>query len=811
MRSFLISTSLLLSLLSGFPKTTKPEGPLGEEVEAPSIAKGSYFGTIDMDKKGEVRKYGAEVPRLLNMFANSIYTNLKVVVRELISNGIDAIEKQHQQALGNAKNGGEISTMDNYEIVVEVDKDSGLLSFTDNGVGMTSAQLESYLGTIARSGSAETVQERMSKGQSASNIIGQFGVGFYSFLLISERAAVVSKNDADPIQHVWEADESATFRIFPDPAGNTLGRGTRVVLKIKESAKEEFLDEDKVQAMIMEFFAHDPHRIFIIKPREVPDDSEKKEVDEGSDSDVEVSDEKKTSESKSKIIYEKVLVSRSVKPVWKRKPEEVKKEEYDALFKNIAPESVNGGYITHTQFMGQTARGEDFGCILFVPEKDQFTAFANQDGKVRDVKLYVRGVFVNARMEEPILPKHLSFIRGVVDSDDLSLNISRDILQNTAELRGIRRKVIKKTVEMLNDMSDSATNDGPASDAYKLYQRFHDAYGSNLKLEISDNEEYRSILAPLLRFNTTHSDDVTTLEAYVSRMGEYQNEQKSIYFLAGQEETIKKSPFLERFKSSNIEVLLLGEPVDEHMMQRWDTFDGYTFVNIAKEGVKLSKDEEDESKQWSSQYEVAIKVLSKILRSDISKIVLVGGPAGYVGTMKSNQFGWTGNMERLILSQATSKEDPMLSFFANQKKILELNPKNELVKSLLDIAADESRKKDPELRVIIRTLSEALLVESGFSVRNPTRMSSNVQRMAKRLLGLKVEPIDETAEAEKEAEEVEAEAKSPFAHFAKGMESQSNNGDDDSAEDSPKKDVDTETSDLVENEDQTDVDSKEEL
>lgn len=700
----------------------------------------------------ESHQFSAEISRLLKILANSVYTDRKAVVRELLSNAIDAVEKQFDFRLGQASQGGGLDDISNYKIVVEVDKENSVLSFTDDGVGMGHDDLKNFLGVIANSGTAKFASSR-EKGSGESSMIGQFGVGFYSVLLVADKVAVISKNDNDPKQWIWETDASASFRITEDPKGNTLGRGTRVMLKLKADA-HEFLDHDKLESIMKEYFGYDRHRIYLVKPRtvieEVPEESVaeaeagEKSEEAKDDTVVEVQEEKKEEEKKpktkkvEKTMIEEVLISQNTKPIWLRNPSEVNPEEYDGLYKILSGDR-NGKTITHIHFVGETATSESFRAILFIPERPPFSPFTQQDHQA-DIKLHVRGVFVTAKFED-FIPKHLSFVKGIIDSDELSLNISRDILQNSAQLRGIQKKVVKKIIEMMTKM---------ASDGEK-YKKFYDAYSSFIKLEISEKEDYRTLLSKLLRYKTTKSaDKVKSLEQYVEDMPETQKKNKVIYYLAGKAEEVENSPFLGRFKEKGLEVILMTEPVDEHMVQRLEKYDEFSFENIAKDGIKMDEDDEKERKELEETFKVARKWAEKALKDTVERVVIMAGPREVPGSMKSSNYGWTGNMERLIMAQSSVKEDPMLAFFSKQKKILELNSKNTIVKEILDRA--NSGKADRELEVTLSTLTDAIMIWSGYSVRDTAKFASGIDRMTRRLLNIPVDPLQPESEEAKDSD-----------------------------------------------------------
>lgn len=750
-----VLTSILAFLLSNAPALAESPESAAVSTEGSAGSETSINNIFDRTPPSNPEKFqfSAEISRLLRIFANSVYTAREAFMRELISNAKDAINKRYMQNLAKAaEQVGDLDDMSNYKVVVDVDKEKRTVSITDNGIGMTHDQLIEFLGTIANSGTskfaAAMAQGKNQPGGDAS-LIGQFGVGFYSVLVVAEKVAVVSKSDDDPKQWIWETDTSATFNVYEDPNGATLGRGTRVILKLKDDA-DEFLDYDNLQKVLKGYFGDDRHRIYLLKPKTVTEEvpieeeglagEEKKETKDDKENEVEVEEESKEKEKKpktkkiEKTIIEEVLISQNVKPVCSRHPSEVKPEEYEALYKSISGDKY-GKPLTHVHFSGETAKGESFRAIIYIPERRPFEAFSSKEYQL-DIKLYVRGVPVTAKLDD-FVPKYLSFVKIIIHSDDLSLNISRDILQDTSELRVIKKKVVKKIIEMMIDL---------AADEEK-YKKFYDTYSAFIKLEIGEHDDYRSLLSRLLRYKSTKSGSkVRSLDDYIEGLSEEQKARKSIYYLAGQAGEVEKSPFLGRFKERGVEVLLMTEPVDEHCIQRLEKYGDYKFINIAKDGVKLDDDDEKEMKELESKYKTAQEWIGKALKDIVEKVVLVPGPAEVPGSLKSTEYGWTGNMERLVLAQSSVKEDPMLSFFAKQKKILELNPKNSLVSEILERA--NAGKGDKELKTLLRTLTDSMMVWSGYNVRDSAVFAKGIERLTRKALNLPVEELKSEPEEE---------------------------------------------------------------
>ncbi|EDW14540.1 endoplasmin homolog [Drosophila mojavensis] len=695
----------------------------------------------EIREKAEKFTFQTEVNRMMKLIINSLYRNKEIFLRELISNASDAIDKIRLLALTNSK---ELESNPELYIRIKADKENKVLHILDSGIGMTYQDLINNLGTIAKSGTADFLAKMQdpskSEGQDLNDMIGQFGVGFYSAFLVADRVVVTTKHNDDK-QYIWESDANS-FSITEDPRGDTLKRGSIISLYLKDEA-QDFLEEDTVRDLIRKYsqFINFPILMWSSKTveEEVPVEDEATETEKTED-DVEDADEdakveeateqdKPKTKKVSKTTWDWLLINDS-KPIWTRKPSEVTEEEYNAFYKSLTKDSSEP--LTQTHFV---AEGEvTFKSLLYIPKIQPSESFNRYGTKSDNIKLYVRRVFITDEFND-MMPNYLSFIRGVVDSDDLPLNVSRETLQQHKLIKVIKKKLVRKVLDMIKKI-DKAT-----------YEKFWKEFSTNIKLGVMEDPSNRSRLAKLLRFQSSNGKGVTSLAEYVERM---KSKQEHIYYIAGANRAeVEKSPFVERLLSKGYEVLFLVEAVDEYCISALPEFDGKKFQNVAKEGFKLNESEKSKEKfeLLKTTFEPLIKWLSEVaLKDQISKAQVSERLSNSPCALVASVFGWTGNMERLAMSNAHQKaDDPQRSYYLNQKKTLEINPRHPLMRELLRrVEADEADQTAKDMAVMMfRTAT----LRSGYMLQETSNFADSIERMMRQTLGV---PLDEQIEIDED-------------------------------------------------------------
>uniref|UniRef100_A0A674DB54 Endoplasmin n=1 Tax=Salmo trutta TaxID=8032 RepID=A0A674DB54_SALTR len=676
----------------------------------------------EIREKSEKHVFQAEVNRMMKLIINSLYKNKEIFLRELISNASDALDKIRLLSLTN-----EDALAANEELTIKIksDKEKNMLHITDTGVGMTKEDLIRNLGTIAKSGTSEFLNkmtEVESEGQSTSELIGQFGVGFYSAFLVADKVIVSSKHN-NGTQHIWESD-SNEFSVIEDPRGDTLGRGTTITLVMKEEATD-YLELETIKNLVRKYsqFINFPIYVWSSKTETVEEpideDTEAEEKDATED-EVEVEEEEDEKEDKpktkkvEKTVWDWELMN-DIKPIWTRPAKEVEEDEYKAFYKTFSKDTDEP--LSHIHF---TAEGEvTFKSILFVPAAAPRGMFDEYGTKKNDfIKLFVRRVFITDDFND-MMPKYLNFVRGVVDSDDLPLNVSRETLQQHKLLKVIRKKLVRKTLDMIKKIAEEQYN-----------EKFWKEFGTNIKLGVIEDHSNRTRLAKLLRFQTSNSDTVlASLEQYVERM---KDKQDKIYFMAGtSRKEAESSPFVESLLKKGYEVIYLTEPVDEYCVQALPEFDGKRFQNVAKEGIKF--DESDKAKETREALEKEYEPLTtwmkdSALKDKIEKAILSQRLTKSPCALVASQYGWSGNMERIMKAQAyQTGKDISTNYYASQKKTLEINPKHPLIKEMLKrVSTDGEDQTASDLAMV---LFETATLRSGYQLQDTKAYGDRIERM----------------------------------------------------------------------------------
>merc|ERR1712242_409226 len=541
----------------------------------------------------------------------------------------------------------------------------------------------------------------------------------------------------------------------PDSQGEPIGRGTKIVLHLKED-QADYVEEKRVKDVIKKHsqFIGYPIKLLVEKERdkEVSDDEEeeekkddKEEGEEPKIEDVGEDEDADKDKDKKKKIKEKYTEDEELnktKPIWTRNPDDISQEEYGEFYKSLTNDWEEHLAVKHFSVEGQL----EFRALLFIPKRAPFDLFENKKQK-NNIKLYVRRVFIMDNCEE-IIPEYLNFIKGVVDSEDLPLNISREMLQQNKILKVIRKNIVKKVMEVIEEIMEDKDN----------YKKFYEQFGKNIKLGIHEDSTNRKKLAGMLRFYTSASgEEMCSLSDYVSRMKE---NQKDIYIITGEsKEVVSSSSFVEMLKKRGLEVVYMTEPIDENVVQQLKEFEGKNLVSVTKEGLELPEDEEEKKKREADKekFEPLCKVMKDILDKKVEKVVvssrLVSSPCCIV----TSQYGWTANMERIMKAQAL-RDTSTMGYMA-AKKHLEINPDHSIISNLKEKA--DVDKNDKSVKDLVLLLFETALLSSGFTLEDPATHSQRIHRMIKLGLGIDEDddaPMEDTAASTDDMPPLEGDA-----------------------------------------------------
>ncbi|KAF7683786.1 heat shock protein 90 [Astathelohania contejeani] len=668
------------------------------------------------EQKPETYKFDVEVESIMSIIINSVYSSKDYFLRELISNASDASDKFKLMWAEFKEKGLPVADLSELAIDIIPDEANKTLTIQDRGIGMTKSNLVNFLGIVANSGTKKFKEALAQSGKNTDvdALIGQFGLGFYSAFLVASQVDVITKHPED-IAYLWSSKGMGDFTITPYE-GEIDSNGTRLILHIKEG-DEEFMTVSKLKNLIKKYSMFVNYPIYLHEEKEVeekPEEEKKDEeakVEEVEGETEEPKVEEVVEEDASKVVKKRVVERQHInkdKPLWNRRPNDTTPEELKEFYKTISGDWDDYLAVKHCVLEGTI----NFTMLLFVPKKARFNMF-EKNAKKNGIKLYCQNVFVTDDLGDAI-PDWMMFVSGVISSNDLPMNVSREFLQGKNTMKTIKKMLNKKVLELIGEI---------ANDPEK-YKTFYSEFGTNIKLAVRENDGQQEKVAKLLRYYTTKSgDQMIDLDTYVNRMPE---EQKQIYILTGlsKEETFK-SPFLEPFQ--DYEVILMYEAVDEIMLQGFRKYDGKDIQRITSEGVEIPGEKKDD--ESIKAMEVVAEKLKEILKDSVEKVVLSPRLKNVPCLVSTGKYAHSAAMENIIRSQPGAEHNPFLSMMGMSKKIFEINPHHPIIMNM-KIMIDEGKEED--LKSIAELLYTTALIECGYRIEDTSKYANSVFRYLSR-------------------------------------------------------------------------------
>jgi heat shock protein beta len=713
------------ALANGFHRRTDTQKSSILSTPLSKAASRGGAAAMQETEKKETFEFQAEVAKVMDIIINSLYSDKDIFLREIVSNAADACDKKRFNSVTEG-------TSFDGRIRITADKPTNTITIEDNGIGMSRTELQENLGRIAQSGTKK-FQEAIKEAEGDNNLIGQFGVGFYSAFLVADKVSVVTKNKDGP-QLRWESESANQYTISEDDSAPFEDTGTRIILTLKEDA-DKYLDDATIRDMLKKYSE------FIQFPIELW--AEKTEYEEVPDPDAEVNEgeEPKTKTvPKTSRVWEKTNVA---KPLWMRDTKDVNDDEYTEFYKTTFKQYDEPLGKVHFSLEGQV----EFRALLFVPSMIPWEL--NQDmfsDAVKPVKLFVKRVFISDKFSEELLPRWLLFLKGVVDSDDLPLNVSRELLQKSKVLQIIRKRLVRKAIDLLAELSQDE----------KKSEKLQTNFGRYIKVGLIEDKDNKDAILKIATFDTTNGEKATTLADYKARMKEGQ---KQIYFVSGASKAAAQStPVLERLKKKGFEVLLALDQVDEIALQGIGKYEDLEVVDAAKESTKI--DESDEEKEAAKKAEESLKAttefLKEILGKRVDKVIVSNRLTESPSALVQPLWGMSPMQQRFMKAQAAAsgRDDMDVNFVASN---LEINPDHAVViklKEMVDGGDKGVAKQYAELLFDVASISGGydLRDAAAFAKRVSTLMGGGedaLQRLAK------AEEVLQAAQVERGREVIE--------------------------------------------------------
>ncbi|MFV1921773.1 MAG: molecular chaperone HtpG [Methylotenera sp.] len=621
-------------------------------------------------EKSEKLEFRAEVKQLLHLMIHSLYSNKEIVLRELISNASDAADKLRFEALAD---GSLYEGDSDLNIRIAFDKNARTVTISDNGIGMSKEEVVNNIGTIAKSGTKEFFEALSGDQVKDANLIGQFGVGFYSSFIIAEKVTLITRRAGSKEAVQWESTGEGEFTLS---TADKKGRGTDIILHLREG-EDEFLNDWKLKTIVRKYSDHITLPILMKK-------SEMK------DGEFVLTDEDETVNKASAL--------------WARSKGDITEEEYQEFYKHVSHDFENPLAYTHNRVEGK----QEYISLLYIPSKAPFDLYDRE--RRQGIKLYVKRVFIMEDAEK-LMPQYLRFVRGVIDSADLPLNVSREILQDSRDVEAIKNGSVKKVLGLLEDLAKNKPDQ---------YATFWTEFGRVLKEGPAEDFANKEKIASLLRFASTHTDtDVqnVSLADYIGRMKE---EQEAIYYITADSfAAAQHSPHLEIFRKKGIEVLLMSDKVDEWLLSSLTEFEGKKLQSIAKGDLDLGKLEDESEKEAQKKVEEAAKDLieriQKTLGDDVKEVRVTHRLTDSPACLVVGEHDLSGNLARIL--KASGQNAP------ESKPVLEINPAHRLVEKL------KAEKDDAKFNDYTRVLFDQALLAEGGQLEDPASFVRRVNAL----------------------------------------------------------------------------------
>ncbi len=631
------------------------------------------------------KQFKTEVQELLNLVIHSLYSNTDIFLRELISNASDAIDRLRFESLTNK---ALIEAEPEWKIKLFRDEDANTITISDNGIGMNREDIERNIGTIARSGTRAFIEELKKGTEVAPELIGQFGVGFYSSFMVADKVTVISRKAGDDQAVKWMSKGDGSYTVEDCEKDS---RGTDVILHLRDDNKD-YLEEWKIKKIVKQFsdFVEYPVAMDITR-EEFPKDDEGKPD---------------TTAEKLKEIEEQTL--NSMKAIWMRPKSEIKDEEYNEFYKHISHDYTDPQEVIHYSAEGSI----EFKALLYVPARAPFDLFTREERT--GIHLYVKRVYIMDDCKD-LIPEYLRFVKGVVESSDLPLNISREVLQENALIKKIQKNLVGKILKTLKEMQEKKPED---------YLKFYNEFGKVIKEGLHSDYSNKDKLQELVMFESSKTDSGTyvTLADYVKRMPEGQ---KEVYYICGDKrETVEQSPHLEIFTVRDIEVLYMTDPIDEWAVQSLTEYDGKKIKAIDRGDIDLDfknddeKSDDDEKPKEDGQYKDLLEFIKSKLEDDVKEVKISNRLTTSASCLVTDEFGMSAHMERMFKSM--NRDAPP------SKRILELNPQHPIVDIVQQLFEKDKDNPNPKLDNYIQLLHDQALLAEGSPIKDPARFNRSV-------------------------------------------------------------------------------------